>query len=137
MLRLIETVRHHFGHEEHALFPIASRILAPARLEELGSRWAERRGVEIGALAELSHRPSRRCEQTQVNRAKDNARRESPSSPKTRPSGIAPETLRAGAWGVAVTGMLAAPVVVGSRNLAHFDAALVGYTFASSSPLSG
>lgn len=50
VLRLVETVRHHFSHEEHALFPLAIRILSPARLEDIGSRWAERRGVEIGAL---------------------------------------------------------------------------------------
>ncbi len=48
--RLLETVGHHFGHEEHALFPMAVQILAPARLEELGTQWAERRGVEIGAV---------------------------------------------------------------------------------------
>ena len=38
---------------------------------------------------------------------------------------------RAGAWAVAVTALLAAAIVVGSRNLSHFDAALVGYTFAT------
>lgn len=41
------------------------------------------------------------------------------------------EVLRATLWGVAVTALLAAAIVVGSRNLSHFDAALVGYTFAS------
>ncbi len=35
------------------------------------------------------------------------------------------------AWGVLFTGALGVLIVVGSRNLAHFDAALVGYTFAS------
>lgn len=40
------------------------------------------------------------------------------------------ETLRASAWGVLFTSILAALIVAGSRNLAHFDAALVGYTFA-------
>ncbi len=44
---------------------------------------------------------------------------------------LAPEKLAAGAWGVAATAVLAALIVVGSRNLNHFDAALVGYTFAS------
>src|SRR5512140_3568862 len=39
--------------------------------------------------------------------------------------------LRAGAWGVTMTAVLAALIVIGSRNLAHFDAALVGYTFAT------
>ena len=34
------------------------------------------------------------------------------------------------AWGVLFTAILAVLIVVGSRNLDHFDAALVGYTFA-------
>ena len=34
------------------------------------------------------------------------------------------------AWAVLFTAVLAALIVVGSRNLQHFDAALVGYTFA-------
>ncbi len=34
-------------------------------------------------------------------------------------------------WGVLVTAALAVLIIAGSRNLAHFDAALVGYTFAS------
>jgi hypothetical protein len=37
----------------------------------------------------------------------------------------------AAAWGLLATGILAALVVLGSRNLNHFDAALVGYTFAT------
>ena len=37
---------------------------------------------------------------------------------------------RAAAWGVFVTATLAGLIVVGSRNLDHFDAALVAYTFA-------
>ena len=41
------------------------------------------------------------------------------------------EKVRAAAWGVAVTAALAALIVLGSRNLTHFDAALVGYTFAT------
>ena len=41
------------------------------------------------------------------------------------------ERIRAGAWAVLVTAGLAAMIVVGSRNLRHFDAALVGYTFAT------
>ena len=32
-------------------------------------------------------------------------------------------------WGGGVTLLLSALILVGSRNLAHFDAALVGYTF--------
>ena len=43
---------------------------------------------------------------------------------------MAKETIKASAWGVAVTVSVAAFIVVGSRNLSHFDAALVGYTFA-------
>ena len=41
---------------------------------------------------------------------------------------MAPEVRKAGAWGFAVTLALAALIVIGSRNLAHFDAALVAYT---------
>ena len=44
---------------------------------------------------------------------------------------VANEKLRATAWGLAVSGILAVLIVVGSRNLDHFDAALVGYTFAT------
>src|SRR6185369_15072948 len=39
--------------------------------------------------------------------------------------------IRAGAWASLVMAALAAAIVVGSRNLQHFDAALVGYTFAT------
>jgi hypothetical protein len=39
--------------------------------------------------------------------------------------------LRAVAWAASVTATLAALIVLGSRELAHFDAALVGYTFAT------
>lgn len=39
--------------------------------------------------------------------------------------------LKAFAWAATFTAALAALVVLGSRNLAHFDAALVGYTFAT------
>jgi nitrate/nitrite transporter NarK len=41
------------------------------------------------------------------------------------------ERIRAGAWAALVTAGLAALIVIGSRNLQHFDAALVGYTFAT------
>lgn len=44
---------------------------------------------------------------------------------------VAREQVRAGAWGVLFTAVLAVLIVVGSRNLDHFDAALVGYTFAT------
>ena len=39
--------------------------------------------------------------------------------------------VRATVWGLVFTSALGALIVVGSRNLAHFDAALVGYTFAT------
>ena len=41
------------------------------------------------------------------------------------------EVVRASAWAIAFTLALAILIVLGSRNLAHFDAALVGYTFAT------
>jgi nitrate/nitrite transporter NarK len=41
------------------------------------------------------------------------------------------DRVRAGAWAAGMTLLLAAAIVVGSRRLAHFDAALVGYTFAT------
>jgi hypothetical protein len=39
------------------------------------------------------------------------------------------EVLRSIGWALLVTGILVALIIVGSRNLAHFDAALVGYLF--------
>jgi len=42
-----------------------------------------------------------------------------------------PAKLRATTWGVAATALLGALIVFGSRRLDHFDAALVGYTFAT------
>src|SRR5262245_27356356 len=44
---------------------------------------------------------------------------------------VAREKVRAGAWGIVVTAVLAALIIIGSRKLRHFDAALVGYTFAT------
>jgi hypothetical protein len=41
------------------------------------------------------------------------------------------EKFAAAAWGVAATAVLAALIIIGSRTLNHFDAALVGYTFAT------
>ena len=43
----------------------------------------------------------------------------------------ASDKLVAAAWGVVATAILAVLIVTGSRNLNHFDAALVGYTFAT------
>ena len=44
---------------------------------------------------------------------------------------MATETVKATIWGLLVTVILAALIIAGSRNLSHFDAALVGYTFAA------
>ena len=38
---------------------------------------------------------------------------------------------RASVWATVFTAILGVSIVIGSRNLAHFDAALVGYTFAT------
>jgi iron-sulfur cluster repair protein YtfE (RIC family) len=54
--RLCETLLHHFAHEEHVLFVLASRIADATALEELGARWAGRRAVEIGPA--LAGRPA-------------------------------------------------------------------------------
>ncbi|MEO8216908.1 MAG: MFS transporter [Acidobacteriota bacterium] len=43
---------------------------------------------------------------------------------------IGSERIVAAAWGLVFTALLAVLIVFGSRNLQHFDAALVGYTFA-------
>src|SRR5690349_20437955 len=44
---------------------------------------------------------------------------------------IAAEKASSAVWGFIVTGILAGLIVLGSRNLNHFDAALLGYTFAT------
>src|SRR5216110_3735715 len=41
------------------------------------------------------------------------------------------EKVKALLWGILITGGLAGLIVLGSRNLREFDAALVGYTFAT------
>jgi hypothetical protein len=46
-------------------------------------------------------------------------------------SRVAPEKVKAAIAGVIATAVLAVLIVLGSRNLNHFDAALVGYTFAT------
>ena len=48
-----------------------------------------------------------------------------------KPLNAGKERLRAGVWGALFTGVLTILIVTGSRNLGHFDAALVGYTFAT------
>lgn len=52
LARLAETVRNHFSHEEHVLFPLASSVLSGERLGELATIWAERRDVEIRAFSD-------------------------------------------------------------------------------------
>src|SRR5712691_10738863 len=44
---------------------------------------------------------------------------------------MAREKLKAIAWAILVTAVLGGMIVLGSRSLEHFDAALVGYTFAT------
>ncbi len=44
---------------------------------------------------------------------------------------LAAERMRAMGWGLCTTAILALLIVFGSRSLDHFDAALVGYTFAT------
>ena len=59
--------------------------------------------------------------------------RASTSAPQTdgsTPPAAQGETARAIGWGLATTLLLAALIAVGSRNLEHFDAALVAYTSA-------
>lgn len=51
VLRLAESVRHHFDHEENVLFPLAAGALGDERLESLGRAWAERRKVDVAPLA--------------------------------------------------------------------------------------
>jgi hypothetical protein len=41
--------RDHFALEERMVFPLAATLLGDAVLEELGVRWAERRGVWLDA----------------------------------------------------------------------------------------
>ncbi len=43
---------------------------------------------------------------------------------------IGRESVKAAAWGLLMTAILGVLILIGSRNLAHFDAALVAYTFA-------
>lgn len=52
-----------------------------------------------------------------------------PSVPASLPKSSLRQVIGPVAWGVGATLLLAILIVVGSRNLAHFDAALVGYTF--------
>ena len=44
---------------------------------------------------------------------------------------LPPEKIAAGAWGLAAATLLGILIIAGSRTLNHFDAALVGYTFAT------
>ena len=56
---------------------------------------------------------------------------DSVAKPVQRGLGMPSEKLHAGAWATLFTLVLGALIVLGSRNLEHFDAALVGYTFAT------
>jgi hypothetical protein len=40
------------------------------------------------------------------------------------------EVINAVLWGIIFTTLLAILIIIGSRNLSYFDAALIGYTFA-------
>jgi hypothetical protein len=57
------------------------------------------------------------------------------TSPAARPvravPAVRPEVVKCATWALAVTAVLGVLIVIGSRNLAHFDAALVAYTFAT------
>src|SRR5262252_6910895 len=50
---------------------------------------------------------------------------------KMRSQRVPKEVVVAGAWGCGFAFLTAILIVLGSRNLSHFDAALVGYTFAT------
>ena len=52
LLRLVETVRQHFSHEENVLFPLAASVLSGERLAELAVEWAKRREVVIRAFSD-------------------------------------------------------------------------------------
>ena len=77
--------------------------------------------------AAVAHRARLRYANQRVFQPADVAWRAAlPGAPRA-----AVDRVRAGAWAALVTLTLAAAIVVGSRNLQHFDAALVGYTFAT------
>ena len=61
LLRLADTLSHHFAHEEHVLFPLASRALDASALDELGARWSVRRGVEIAGVPSSALEPAPAC----------------------------------------------------------------------------
>src|SRR5262245_25713423 len=50
---------------------------------------------------------------------------------ESRTLAMSPYKRTAAIWGLLTTTILAGLIVLGSRNLNHFDAALVGYTFAT------
>ncbi len=47
LLRVVEVARQHFAKEEQILFMLADQSLDTKTLNELGAKWAERRGVMI------------------------------------------------------------------------------------------
>ena len=88
----------------------------------------DRIGVGVARI-----RPARRHGRADVGPQRDVSCSRGSGPPRALPTPPAPaarERLRAGAWATLVTAMLMAAIVVGSRNLQHFDPALVIYTFA-------
>ncbi|MBI4456696.1 MAG: hemerythrin domain-containing protein [Acidobacteria bacterium] len=47
LLRVMDLMADHFAREEEVLYPAAERLLGEGALTELGTRWAERRGVTV------------------------------------------------------------------------------------------
>lgn len=48
VLHAMRVARDHFAKEEQVLFPMAHQVLDEERLAQLGTQWAERRGVIAG-----------------------------------------------------------------------------------------
>src|SRR5690606_18675094 len=91
---------------------------------------AEReRGPRRPAHTPPAHRPPRPQRRGGTRTGGGLCYRRSSTSPRLQVL-MSREAARATTWGLVVTVALAALIVVGSRNLEHFDAALVGYTFA-------
>jgi hemerythrin-like domain-containing protein len=47
LLHALQTARAHFAKEEQVLFPMAQQMLETNKLNQLGSKWAELRGVNL------------------------------------------------------------------------------------------
>ena len=48
VLALLAVLRSHFAKEEEVLFPMCETTIGDAKLVELGQRWAQLRGVQLG-----------------------------------------------------------------------------------------